>query len=297
MLAEVIRHLEPRAGGRYIDCTVGGAGYTIALAQVAGRTGKIIGIDQDELAITHAREEISLRKLENIILVRDNFKNLKTIVTDLAATGQIDGRGFDGIVFDLGLSSAQLDDETRGFSFKGDRPLDMAFGPESLRRTTDIVNRYPHGELARIFRELGEERRAGRLASAILEARRKKRLATTGDLVGVIEGVLPVRAGSRIHPATKVFQALRMETNGELETLLQVLPAATNLLAPRGRLVVVSFHSGEDRIVKRFLKGDSHLQILTKRPLVPTESETATNPRARSAKLRAALKLDNFQKE
>lgn len=287
MLAEVLRHLAPKLGGRYIDCTLGGAGYTLATSEAVGPKGRVIGIDQDELAISHAQEEIRTRGLKNINLVRDNFKNLEVI-----ANGE---SGFDGIVFDLGLSSAQLDDETRGFSFKGNRPLDMAFGLEPVKPTTEIVNYYSHGELARMFRELGEERRAGKLASAILEARRLKRIETTADLVGIIEQLWPVRPGQRIHPATKAFQALRMETNGELDALAEALKGATDLLKPGGRIVVVSFHSGEDRIVKRFIRDNEDLLALTKRPLVPTVEETATNPRARSAKLRAAIKLDNFQ--
>lgn len=295
MLLEVLRFLEPRVGGRYIDCTLGGAGYALKIAELAGKKGVVIGIDQDELAIEHARQEASLRKIDNLLLVKDNFKNLIEAVEELVADGQLATGLFEGIVFDLGLSSAQLDDESRGFSFKGDRPLDMAFGPATRKRTSDIVNFYQHGELARIFRELGEERRAGRMASAILEARKVKKFKTTADLVAVIEAVSPVRPGSRIHPATKIFQALRMETNSELEALKEVLPKATNLLAPQGKLVIVSFHSGEDRIVKRFIKTESNLQVITKRPLVPTEKEITDNPRSRSAKLRAALKIDNFQ--
>lgn len=284
MLDEALRFLDIRRGGCYMDCTLGGAGYTLALAAAAGPEGRIIGIDQDDLAIAHARQELALRKIENVELVQDNFKNLEEIAAGQA--GKI-----DGIVFDLGLSSAQLDDEARGFSFKGDRPLDMAFGPDPVRRTVDIVNRYPHGELARIFRELGEERRAGRIASVIVEARRAKRLETTGELVAAIEKVYPLRPGLKIHPATRVFQALRMETNGELEALSVALARAVALLSLGGRLVVVSFHSGEDRIVKRFLKGREDLEILTKKPVVPKEEEAEDNPRARSAKLRAAVKI------
>ena len=142
MLDEALHFLDIRRGGCYMDCTLGGAGYTLALAAAAGPEGRIIGIDQDDLAIAHAHQELALRKIENVELVQDNFKNLEEIAAGQA--GKI-----DGIVFDLGLSSAQLDDEARGFSFKGDRPLDMAFGPDPVRRTVDIVNRYPHGELAR----------------------------------------------------------------------------------------------------------------------------------------------------
>lgn len=285
MLAEVLEKLSPRKGGRYLDCTLGGAGYTLALAAAAGAKGQVVAIDLDELALTHAATEIKRQGIKNIVLTKGNFKNLDDLVS------QIVTKPFDGIVMDLGLSSAQLDDESRGFSFKGDRPLDMAFGPEAVRSTAEIVNRYPLPELIRIFREYGEEQRAGRIARAIVANREDHRIETTGELVAIVEKSVPVRPGSHRHPATKIFQALRMETNDELAALAEALPAATKWLAPEGRLVVVSFHSGEDRIVKRFLKGHPEFTILTKRPLIPAESEVSDNPRARSAKLRAAQKI------
>lgn len=285
MLAEILEYLKPQAGGHYIDCTLGGAGYTIALAERVGPTGRILGIDLDELAINNAHQKIEQKKLTNIVLVNDNFKNLTTI-----AAQNLSGK-VDGIVFDLGLSSAQLDDETRGFSFKGERPLDMAFGPQNQRSTADIINSYDLLELTEIFREYGEERRAYQIAKAIVASRRQKRLETTADLLAVIEKAVPFRHYSKINPATKIFQALRMETNEELNVLREVLPQALNILKPGGRLVVVSFHSGEDRIVKRFLKDNSEVKILTKRPQVAQDEETVVNPRARSAKLRAAEKI------
>lgn len=287
MLAEVLNYLDPRLGKKYIDCTLGGAGYTITLAKEVGDSGQIVGIDLDELAIKNAQKLITEQKLENIVLINDNFKNLKAVIGEKFSS---DAR-FDGIVFDLGLSSAQLDDEARGFSFKGERPLDMSFGPVNSQSTEEIVNSYSLLELTRIFQEYGEEKHAYRIAKEIVEARKIKRLKTTADLVAVIEAVIPFRYRSKIHPATRVFQALRMETNEELKSLAEVLPDAVSLLKPRGRLVVVSFHSGEDRIVKRFLKTETSLQILTKRPLVPGEEETAANPRARSAKFRVAEKI------
>lgn len=284
MLAEILEYLNPLAGHCYIDCTLGGAGYTIALADKVGPTGKVLGIDLDETAINNAYRQISEKKLENIVLVNDNFKNLKTIAAE-NFSGKV-----DGVVFDLGLSSAQLDDETRGFSFKGDRPLDMAFGPKNSRSTADIVNEYSLLELTEIFREYGEERRAYQIAKAIVASRKQKRLETTSDLISVIEKAVPFRHYSKINPATKIFQALRMETNEELAVLKEVLPEAIDILKPGGRLVVVSFHSGEDRIVKRFLKDNPEVKVLTKRPIIAQEEETETNPRARSAKLRAAEK-------
>jgi 16S rRNA (cytosine1402-N4)-methyltransferase len=287
MLAEILEHLNPRSGGNYIDCTLGGAGYTVALAESVGPKGKIVGIDLDELAIKNAEHRIAEKKLKNIILINDNFKNL----TSIAADNFGEKTGLDGVVFDLGLSSAQLDDETRGFSFKGDRPLNMAFGPQNSRLTADIVNDYSLLELTDIFRAYGEERRAYYIAKAIVSARRLKRIETTTDLLTVIESAVPFRHYSKINPATKIFQALRMETNDELNVLKNVLPEAISILKPGGRLVIVSFHSGEDRIVKRFLKENKEVKILTKRPLVAAESEIVDNPRARSAKLRVAEKI------
>lgn len=286
MLREVLKFLNPLPGQKFIDCTLGGAGYTLALAEKVGEKGKVVGIDLDDLALKNAALEIEDRKLKNIILIQDNFKNLEAII----AANFPKGEEFDGIVMDLGLSSAQLDDESRGFSFKGDRPLDMAFGPINKNSTADIVNHYPLAELTRIFREYGEEREAYHIAKAIVEGRKRKKLETTAELVALIEQAVPPRFRSRIHPATKVFQALRMETNEELPVLSEVLPAAARRLKTGGRLVVVSFHSGEDRIVKRYLKDTSGWKILTKRPEIPQEDEIEANPRARSAKLRAAEK-------
>jgi 16S rRNA (cytosine1402-N4)-methyltransferase len=287
MLNEILEYLNPRPGKKYIDCTLGGAGYTVALASKVGPSGQVVAIDLDELAIKNAQVIIREQKLENIVLVNDNFKNLKTIITEKFSSS----RKFDGIVFDLGLSSAQLDDEVRGFSFKGERPLDMSFGPVNQTSTEEIINHYPLLELTRIFREYGEEKHAYRIAKAIVEERKEKRIKTTADLVMIIERAVPFRFRSKIHPATRVFQALRMETNEELKSLEEVLPLAISLLKPKGRIVVVSFHSGEDRIVKRFFKAATDIKILTKRPLIPTEAETLANPRARSAKLRAAEKI------
>lgn len=287
MLSEILEYLNPGLGKKYIDCTLGGAGYTVALAKKVGPKGRVIAIDLDELALKNAQTIISNQKLENITLVNDNFKNLKTIISEKFP----EMNKFDGIVFDLGLSSAQLDDEVRGFSFKGDRPLDMSFGPVNAVSTEEIINKYPLLELTRVFREYGEERRAYYIAKAIVEERKNKRIKTTADLVAIIEKAVPFRYRSKIHPATRVFQALRMETNEELASLQEVLPIAISLLKPHGRIVIVSFHSGEDRIVKRFFKSETDIKILTKRPLIPTEAEIENNPRSRSAKLRAAEKI------
>ena len=290
MLPEVGKYLHPRPGAFFLDCTLGGAGYTLALAKAVGPTGRVLAIDLDEMAIKNAAQKLQERNLNNVVLVQDNFKNLSTIVSNHFS----DDQKFDGIVMDLGLSSAQLSDSERGFSFQGERPLDMAFGPLSAKSTEEIVNHYSLPELTKIFRDYGEEKDAYKIAKAIVNYRRTKRLKTTTDLVTIIEAVVPPRFYTKIHPATRIFQALRMATNEELESLAVALPAALELLKPQGRLVVVSFHSGEDRIVKNFFRTaalEEQLIILTKKPLIPTEAETQANPRARSAKLRAALKL------
>jgi 16S rRNA (cytosine1402-N4)-methyltransferase len=284
MLQEVLEYLQPQPGQKFIDGTLGGAGYTLALAAAVGVQGQVISLDLDKLALRHAEEAIKSRGLSNVVLVQDNFKNLSQII----AAHFPAGTKFNGIVLDLGLSSAQLEDTERGFSFQGERPLDMAFGPGQENSSEQIINQYPLLELTRIFREYGEEPRAYQIAQAIVAARRQVWIKTTAELVAIIAQIVPVRFHSKIHPATRVFQALRMETNGELAALSAVLPQTVAWLAPRGRLVVVSFHSGEDRIVKRFFKSSAELLILTKRPLVPAPAEIAANPRARSAKFRAA---------
>lgn len=290
MLEEILKYLQAKSGQIFVDCTLGGAGYTLALAQAVGPSGRIISFDLDQAALANAQEEISRQNLKNIILVQDNFKNLEKIV----AVNFPSNHKFSGIVLDLGLSSNQLADETRGFSFQGTRPLNMAFGEDISRSTAQIINNYSLLELTRIFREYGEEKRAYQIAKAIVAARRQQSFKTTADLVAIIEQAVPPRFYQKIHPATRIFQALRLETNDELASLAQVLPQAANRLAVNGRLVVVSFHSGEDRIVKRFFK-DKELpfnwQIITKRPLTPTDQEISANPRARSAKLRVAQKL------
>jgi len=291
MLPEVIDYLEARPGGKYIDCTLGGSGYTLAIAKMIGPTGKMLAIDLDENALENGRRLITEERqkgisLPEIELVKGNFKNIKEFAAVIFGAEQ----QVDGIVLDLGLSSFQLSDEERGFSFKSSGPLDMAFGSDGQRSTAQIVNEYSLLELTRIFREYGEEKRAYQLAKAIVAARRVQPIKTAAQLADLIAAQVPARFRGKIHPATRVFQALRLETNAELESLEEVLPAAVELLVPTGRLVVVSFHSGEDRIVKRFFKNRADLEILTKRPIPVSAQEAAENPRARSAKLRAAAK-------
>lgn len=288
MLKEVLEYLSVKSGAKIIDGTLGGAGYTLALADLVGSGGKILAIDLDEMALNNARLTLKDLNLNNVVLVKTNFRNITQAVKDNfpAATK------FQGIVLDLGLSSAQLEDQSRGFSFQGERPLNMAFGDSEINTAT-IINQYPVVGLTKIFREYGEERFAYQIAKKIVEVRSKKKITSTKELVDIILSSLPARfRASRLNPATKVFQALRIATNQELESLQEFLPQALNLLAPGGRLVIVSFHSGEDRIVKNFFREhkSKELDILNKKPLIPTAEEIAANPRARSAKLRAAQK-------
>jgi len=302
MLNEVIKYLDPRPGNWFIDCTLGGAGYTIALAE--RDAGKILAIDLDELAIKNAEKIIKKQGLANIVLVKGNFRDLQEIVAEHSEPGV----KFSGIVFDLGLSSAQLDDPERGFSFQKDGPLDMSF--ESGPRVKTIVNKFKEEELYKIIRNYGEERYAKGITRKIVVAREEKPIETTGELVEIISKGVPgeYRRG-RIHFATRTFQALRIAANDELKNLELALPQCLDLLEEGGKIAVVSFHSLEDRIVKNYFRSESRdcicppkapacvcdhqarLKILAKKVILPTMEEIENNPRARSAKLRVAEKI------
>ena len=312
MLAEALEYLNPKSGNIIVDCTLGGGGYTLEIAKRVGKAGKVIAIDADEMAIENAKlkaglvgRQVKSEKLDNIILVNENFKNLQKIVD------QVGVEKVDGIVFDLGLSSAQLEDRSRGFSFNLDAPLDMKFGIKNyeLRITTteEIINKFKQKELEKIIREYGEERYAGRIANAIVKNRPVR---TTKELADTIMNAVPAsyRRG-RIHPATRTFQALRIATNDELSALQEALAQTVKILEDKGRLVIISYHSLEDRIVKNFFKQEARrcicppevlqcvcghqpqLKILTKKVITATDAEIKNNPRARSAKLRAAEKI------
>jgi 16S rRNA (cytosine1402-N4)-methyltransferase len=306
MLDEVLEYLSPRIGKNYIDATLGGAGYSLAIAGRIGK-GKVLGIDLDESAIENAEKIIKRNKIKNLVIANDNFANLEQIVLE-----KFNGRAveFFGIVFDLGLSSAQLADRSRGFSFAHDAPLVMSFGltQGGGPKTEQIVNNWSPAELTRIFREYGEEKFAGRIANAITASRIQKKIETTGELVRIIERAIPLSYLKKpgIHFATRVFQALRIATNGELLNLEIALESAVKLIASHGRIVVVSYHSLEDRIVKNIFRREAkgcicppdlpvcvcgrkpRLKIITKKPACPSVLEIGGNPRARSAKLRVA---------
>lgn len=317
MLKEIMEYLNPQEGGYFIDCTLGGAGYTLAIARKIGDKGRVLAIDLDQMALANARQKIELEnsasggKYTNIILAHDNFKNLSNIVKT-SFPDDADVR-FDGIVLDLGLSGAQLEDRDRGFSFREDAALDMSFdkGGETAEYSTRyIVNNFKASELEKIIKDYGEERFAKYIVNKIIKYREEQPIVTTGQLVGIIESAVPKKfQHGHTHPATRTFQALRIATNEELRNIEEVLPQAISLLKAGGRLVVVSFHSLEDRIVKHFFRTESKdclcpstqwqcdcghkasLKVLTKKIIEPTEEEIKNNPKSRSAKMRVAEKI------
>ncbi|MGQ9779757.1 MAG: 16S rRNA (cytosine(1402)-N(4))-methyltransferase RsmH [Bacillota bacterium] len=299
---EVSTFLAPRPGGVYVDATVGGAGHAEMIARAIAPDGVLVGIDRDRSALAAAEERLRETGIR-FFLVHENFAHLAAILRRL-------GMGpVQGILFDLGVSSPQLDDPARGFSYQKDAPLDMRMDRDQALTARWLVNEAAEEELARIIREYGEERWAARIARFIVRHRQKRPIETTGELAEIVKAAIPARARrSGPHPARRTFQALRIAVNDELGSLAQGLVAAVDSLAPGGRIVVISFHSLEDRLVKEeFARrarrcrcpegapvcrcGGPELQILTKKPVTPTQEELAANPRARSAKLRAAEKL------
>ena len=305
LLQEVLSYLNPQGGEKIIDATLGGGGYTFAIAQQVGSKGSVLALDMDELALSNAKLKIADGNIGNIALTHANFKDIASVAQESFGSSP----DVDGVVFDLGLSSAQLEDRHRGFSFQTDAPLSMAFGSlVSADRTSTIINTTSEKELALVIGRFGEERFARPIARAIVKARELAPIETTFQLVAAIErGVPPAyRYGSRIHFATRTFQALRIATNDELENLETALRSLRGIMKTGGRIVVVSFHSLEDRIVKNFFKDESKgcicppnfpicrcghtpsLTILTKKPITASHQEIQENPRSRSAKLRAA---------
>ncbi|AZR73044.1 16S rRNA (cytosine(1402)-N(4))-methyltransferase [Anoxybacter fermentans] len=303
LLEETIEYLQIKEDGIYVDCTVGGAGHSLKIVQSLGPKGHLIGIDQDENAIKRAKERLAPYS-DRVTLVKDNFKNLKKVLYY---------RGFeevDGILFDLGFSSFQVDDEERGFSYQKDAVLDMRMDRSQKLTARHIVNRWSEEELARIIKEYGEERWASRIAQFIVKERKRQPITTTEELVKIIKAAIPASARrSGPHPAKRTFQALRIAVNNELDVLKKALEGAIEVLKPGGRICVISFHSLEDRIVKHFFRDMARdcicpkdipvcicnvkpvLKIITRKPITPKKEELKTNPRARSANLRVAEKL------
>ena len=291
---EAVDLLSPRDGGVYLDATFGAGGYSRMILDVAGT--RVIGIDRDRTAIAGGFDLVE-RSAGRLTLIEERFSHLEQVC---AAEGL---PSVDGIVMDVGVSSMQLDEAARGFSFRHEGPLDMRMGHDGPT-AADVIARVNEAELADIIYIFGEERHSRAVARAIVAARKEAPVATTRALADLVARVVRARPGD-IHPATRTFQAMRIFVNEELDELQLALEAAERVLKPGGRLVVVSFHSLEDRIVKNFLNargkasgGSRHLpeiskaepsfRVLTKRPLLPDDSEVAANPRARSAKLRAA---------
>jgi 16S rRNA (cytosine1402-N4)-methyltransferase len=296
---EVLAWLEPRDGGIYVDATFGAGGYSRAILEIANT--RVIGIDRDRTAIAGGFELVD-RSNGRLTLVEDRFSNLATICAAQGVTT------VDGVVMDIGVSSMQLDEAARGFSFRADGPLDMRMG-SSGATAADVIAKASEADLANIIYIFGEERHSRSVARGIVAARREAPITTTRALADLVAKVVRGKPGD-IHPATRTFQALRIFVNAELDELHRALSATERVLKPGGRLVVVSFHSLEDRIVKNFLNerartsGGSRHQpqtaqrppsfvVLTKRPVTAGDDEVAANPRARSAKLRAAERSES----
>lgn len=302
MLNEVLTYLNLQQGGTYIDCTLGGGGHTSKIIEKILPGGRVIGIDQDPSALAAAQKHLG-KYQANITFVYSNFFRLKDIVQENGLSE------VDGVLFDLGVSSHQLDEGERGFSYMHDAPLDMRMNPGDPVTAETLVNELPEDELAGIIREYGEERWAKRIAGFIARHRTEGRIHTTGELVEIIKKAIP--AGARRegpHPAKRTFQALRIAVNDELARFAQTLRDAVDVLKPGGRVCVISFHSLEDRITKEVFRElaktctcppempvctcnkRKQVDIITGKPVLPSAEEVVVNPRARSAKLRVAQK-------
>ena len=289
LLKEVIENLRVEKGKKYIDATIGGGGHAFEILE---RGGIVLGIDVDREAIEHIREEVGSQKSEvknskRLILVKGNFRDIDKIAHS---------KGFDkvsGIVFDLGVSSHQLEEGERGFSFLREGPLDMRMDQDLSIPAKDLINVLTKGELYELFSKLGEESNAWRISELIVSARKVKPIETTLDLVEIIKQAKPQRL-SKINPATQVFQALRIAINDEINALKDGLPKALGLLENRGRLITISFHSLDDRVVKQSFvrfKNENRGEIITAKPITPNGEEIDRNIRSRSAKLRVLEKI------
>jgi len=302
---EVMTMLAPAPGSLQIDATLGGGGHTERILEATDPDGRLLGLDADGAAIARVADRLQTRFGDRLVLRQANFRDLGHVAPDAGFAA------VDGALFDLGLSSYQLADTDRGFGFRAGGPLDMRFDPERGVPAADLLATLDADELTALFRRYGEEPKAARIARAIVDARRTAPITTAEDLAALVERVLPPnpRQPRRTHPATRVFQALRIAVNSELDALQDGLAAALGLLRPGGRLVVLSYHSLEDRIVKRFLASERRgctcppeipvcvcgrnprLRLVTRPSLTPSAAEIEANPRARSARLRAAERL------
>ncbi len=303
LLVEVLKNLKCRKGNIVIDCTLGGAGHAKKIAELIAPDGILVGIELDDVAINVAKQELA-HFGQQIKVIRDSYKNLDKILIKLGL-GQV-----DAFLFDLGVSSLQLDDPERGFSYRFDSPLDMRMDRRSKLTAREVVNTYSEEELASVLRRYGEEKFASKIAHFIVERRRRKKIVTTGELVKVIKDAIPAHARrGKPHPAKRTFQALRIEVNKELEGLEQSIKTAVNWLKVGGRVAVITYHSLEDRLIKKTFKDLARgcicppeipicrcgltplLKIITAKPIRPTKEEIEINPRSRSAKLRVGERI------
>ena len=298
MLRECLDALRIRPDGNYVDGTLGGAGHSSEIAKRLTTTGRLIGIDQDEAAVRAAGERLAPYR-DHVVIVRDNYRNFRQVMNDQHMDFA------DGILLDLGVSSYQIDNPERGFSYMNDAPLDMRMDTRGGMTAADIVNDFSEEELTRILRDFGEERFARNIARKIAERRKKARIETTGELVEIIRSGIPKKfQDASGHPAKRTFQAIRIALNDELTVLSDSLDAMIDALAPGGRLCIITFHSLEDRIVKNAFRTNEHPctcppdlpvcvcgkkpkgKVISRKPILPGEEEMKANPRARSAKLR-----------
>lgn len=299
---EALELLNIRQNCLYVDCTLGAGGHAAEILQRLQGSGHLYGFDQDSMARNIAKKRLQ-EVADNFTIIPQNFAHLKNALHTQGI------EKVDGILFDIGVSSMQLDQEERGFSYRFDAPLDMRMNREQELSAYDVVNTYSHGDLARIFKIYGEEKFAGQIASKIITARNTQPITTTFELIDVIRQAIPMKKQKEKHPAKKVFQAIRIEVNNEIHVFETALEQAIELLTIGGRLVVITFHSLEDRICKnifnkygkksgpqneleKLIMNEAQLPIklLTKKPLIATPAELAANPRAKSAKLRAIEK-------
>lgn len=281
---ETLRLLDPRPGQLFVDCTLGGGGHALLLAERLGPSGRLIGLDQDSAMLARARARLAaLAAPPRLDLIEANFSSLRAVLDGL----KLDR--VDGLLADLGFASDQMADPARGFSFQGDGPLDMRLSPEAGETAADLIARLSERELADLFYHLGEERFSRRVARRIVERRGEAAIATTGQLAELVRRCVPRAKGQKIDPATRVFQALRIAVNDELGALDRLLAALPLVLKPGGRAAIISFHSLEDRRVKQAFRAKETWDALTKKPVEASDEEAAANPRARSAKLRAAM--------
>lgn len=300
LLDAVLSYLVNDRGGTYVDCTLGGGGHSQAILQALTATGKLVGIDWDEQAIHQARQRLP-GEASRVIIHKGNFREITQILQSCQVT-QV-----DGILADLGVSSHQIDCEGRGFSYLHDGPLDMRMAATNPLTASEVINSYAESELAAIFRNYGEEKAARTIARAIVQQRQRQAICTTKELAAVIESRIPFK--ERIKVLARIFQAIRMEVNRELENLQAFLDQTVKLLRSGGRVVIIAYHSLEDRLVKDFFRHQSApcqcppqlprcvcgqqptLRLLTPKVIRPTAAEIASNPRSRSARLRAAERI------